>query len=595
MAAVDVGTGGGDRLDLEQRGLIGDTATAALAGADGTIDWYCPRRFDAPASLFALLDPEGGAVRVGPAGTGRAAGRQTYDERTNILRTRLPGVDGELEVADFMPWDGTSARPPGRIIRIVTATRGEVGVEIEVTPGTSFGPARRVSTWSAGLAFDDLVVRTGVAVDGRRAETTLRAGERLVVTIDLTDPERHHQPLAADAALRLLDDTAGAWRRHLDTLTYDGPYRPAVERSLLALKALTYHGTGALVASATTSLPHWAGGERNWDHRYAWVRDACALVAATSGAGLSDEAAAATGWLSLLLEGTGIPMSPVCLLDGDEAPGEDELGLAGWRRSQPVRTGTAATDHHPLDIYADLAGIFHAEDLLASGPMLERWDVMGAAADWVADHWHEPDTGTWDLRSPRRHLLASKVACWYALDRVTRLARALNPLDLDAVGWFAAARDVLAWLEASRLAAAAARLVDVDDPALLDASLLRLPWTGPWPPTHEVVQQTVDRILRNLSTGAHVSRYPPEFDDGLPGREGAYTPCSFWAVRALAAIGRWDEAHERMEILCGLNQPLGLLSEEVDATSATLLGNLPFAASHLALVNAALALENGPR
>src|SRR4051812_10212243 len=166
------------RMDLESRGLIGDTATAALATADGTIDWYCPRRFDSPASLFALLDPEGGAIRLGPAGTGRAAGPQSYDERTMILRTRLPAVDGELEVTDFMPWDGTSTRPPGRIPRIAPATRGAVDVEIDLVPGTAFGPARRVSTWSEGMAFDDLVVRTGVPVDGRRAETTLQAGDR---------------------------------------------------------------------------------------------------------------------------------------------------------------------------------------------------------------------------------------------------------------------------------------------------------------------------------------------------------------------------------------------------------------------------------
>src|SRR3954447_5507409 len=168
--------GGGDDLALEQRGLIGDAGPAARAAADGTIDWYCPRRFDAPASLFRLVDAEGGAIRVGPAGTGRAVGEQTYDEGTNVLRTRLPAVGGELEVADFMPWDGTTKRPPGRIVRVVTAMRGSVDVEIELTPGTAFGPAHRISTWSAGMTFDDLVVRTGIPVEGRRAETTLHAG-----------------------------------------------------------------------------------------------------------------------------------------------------------------------------------------------------------------------------------------------------------------------------------------------------------------------------------------------------------------------------------------------------------------------------------
>jgi GH15 family glucan-1,4-alpha-glucosidase len=325
------------------------------------------------------------------------------------------------------------------------------------------------------------------------------------------------------------------------------------------------------------------------------VRDACALVEASRLAGLADESVIAAGWVSQVLDGTGIPISPVWDASGNEPAEEAELSLDGWRRSQPVRVGTAAGAQHPLDLYADLASVFHAEDLMASGPMLERWGVMRAATDWVADHWADADTGIWELRSPPRQHIASKVACWFTLDRMTRLARALNPLDLDAVGWFAAARDALAWLEASPVAAPAARLVDVADVHLLDAALLQMAWLGPWPADHEVVVRTVDRIVRNLSTGAFVSRYPPEYDDGLPGREGAHLQTSFWAVRALAATGRWDEAHERMEVLCGLNQPLGLLSEEIDATSATLLGNLPAAGSHLALVQAALALHDGPR
>src|SRR3954447_26099507 len=207
------GAGGGAALDLEQRGLIGDTDTAALSGADGTIDWWCPRRFDAPAALFRLLDPEGGAVRVGPAGTGRAAGQQAYDPGTNVLRTVLPAAGAaELEVADFMPWTGRGERPSGRIVRVVTALRGTVDVEVEVTPGSRFGVPDRVSEWSHGVTFDGVVVRTGAQlVEPRRAEHRLAAGERMVVTIDLADQDRHHEPLSVDAALRELDTTADAW------------------------------------------------------------------------------------------------------------------------------------------------------------------------------------------------------------------------------------------------------------------------------------------------------------------------------------------------------------------------------------------------
>lgn len=591
------GNGGGDELALEERGLIGDTATTALVAADGTIDWYCPRRFDAPASLFRLLDPEGGAVRVGPAGTGRATGDQFYDRSTNVLRTLLPAVAGELEVADFMPWDGTSVRPPGRIVRVLTARRGVVDVEVEVTPGSDFGPARRVNTWSEGVAFDDLVVRTGIPMEGRRGTTTLQAGDRMVVTIDLADPERHHQPLPPDAALQLLDDTAGAWRRHVAPMQYDGPYRTSVERSLLVLKALTYHETGAVVAAATTSLPEDEGGERNWDYRYCWMRDACMAVHASRDAGLGDEADAFTHWLALVLEQTeqSVPIYPVCDVAGESPDEERELALAGWRRSQPVRVGNEAKAQIQLDFYNDLVGVVPLDQLLTDGPLLERWDAIATAIDWLAENWRQPDRGIWELRGEPRQLLSSKLGVWAALDRMARLGAVKNPLDLQAAGWRQAARDVMAWLEASPLATAATKVVDIEDPELLDAAILRMAWSGPWPADHRVVTLAVDRILRNLSAGAHVYRYPADYGDGLPGREGAFTPCSFWAVRALAALGRWEEAHTRMETLCAVGRPLGLLSEQVDPTSGRMLGNLPQALSHLALVQAALSLEAGPR
>src|SRR3954447_18050680 len=267
-----------------------------------------------------------------------------------------------------MPWDGTGRRPPGRIIRLLTARRGAVDVEVEVTPGTAFGPARRVSTWSGGIAFDDLVVRTGLPVDGRLATTTLGAGERMLVTIALADHDRHHEPLSVGAAMLLLDDTSEAWRRHLGPLTYDGPYRDAVERSLLVLKALTYHDTGAVIAAATASLPEEIGGERNWDYRYCWIRDACMAVNAAHDAGLTAESDALTNWLSSVIETSGPPLPTVCDVTGDRPPDERELDLEGWRRSQPVRTGNAAADQLQLDFYGDLVGAVAVEQLLTDGP-----------------------------------------------------------------------------------------------------------------------------------------------------------------------------------------------------------------------------------
>ena len=590
------GVGGGDALELAQRGLIGDTETAALSGADGTIDWWCPRRFDAPAALFRLLDPEGGAVRVGPADTGRATGTQTYDPGTNVLRTVLPAAGAaELEVADFMPWSGRGERASGRIVRVVTARRGTVDVEVEVVPGSRFGVPDRVSEWSHGVTFDGVVVRTGAPlVEPRRAATRLAAGERMVVTIDLADDDRHHEPLSADAALRELDTTAEAWRRFLAGSTYAGPYRAQVDRSLLVLRALTNRTTGAVVAAPTTSLPEESGGERNWDYRYAWVRDASLAAEAFRHTGLHEEGDAFTHWLALVLEGGQVPLRPVYGVDGDNVPEEEELPLAGRRRSQPVRVGNAAGGQRQLDLLADLVSVVHAEQLLGGHPILGRWDALAALADWTTDHWHEPDHGVWEIRNGPRQLVSSKLACWWTVHHMVGLARAMNPLDLAAVGWQQAERDVMAWLEASPLTATNWRADDGSSEGVLDASLLRMAWRGPWPADHEVVTRTVDRILGHLSAGALLYRYPPG-TDGLPGTEAPFLPCSFWAVCALAAMGRWEEAHERMEAACAVGGQLGLLAEEAHPVSHALLGNYPQALTHLSLLQAALALEPGPR
>lgn len=580
--------------------MVGDTATGALVAADGTVDWYCPGRFDAPAALFRLLDRAGGAVRVGPAATSRssraAMGQQAYDRGTNLLRTVLQAPDGDIEVLDFMPWSADPVLRPERVVRVVTARRGPVDVEVDVMPGSAFGPPRRVLGWSEGLAFDQLLVRSGFELSGaghgRRGQVRLEAGERMVVTIDAAD-SRHHG-LSPDAALTLADQTADAWRRHVRDLRDEGPYRQAVERSLLTLKMLTSASTGALVAAATTSLPERVGGERNWDHRYAWVRDASAAIDATAGAGLTEEAERFAEWLALVLKDAEFPLQPFSAVDGEPVGAERELaGLAGWRHSQPVREGNGAASQLQLDFPADLVDTLSAQ-ADGRGPLLERWDDLARLADWLAETWREPDHGIWELRSEPRQLVSSKAACWYALDRMSRLAARRNPLDLSQVAWRTAADEVAAWLDEHATSPGGGCRQD-DSGDAPDASLLRLAWRGPWPPDHRNVVGTVDRVLRQLSSGPHVYRYPSSTEDGLPPGEGASVACGFWAVRALAAVGRWDEAHERMEALVGFAGPLGLLPEQADPLTGDFLGNLPQALSHLSLIQAARALAAGPR
>ncbi|MBW3615947.1 MAG: hypothetical protein KY439_11675 [Actinobacteria bacterium] len=619
--------GGGDTLRLRERGAIGDTATMALVAADGTIDWWCPGRFDAPAAFFRLLDPAGGALRVGPAGVPRA-GPQSYEPSTNVLRTRLPAPEGLLELTDFLPWNGK--RASGRIVRLLTVLWGRVEVEVDVVPGRAFGPGREVSTWSSGIAFDGVVVHTGCPMEGRQGRLTLEAGERGVVVVE-PEAERPSEAVSVEGALDLADRTTTAWRSYVGPLTYDGPYRREVERSLLALGALTYGPSGAVVAAATTSLPERTGGERNWDYRYAWVRDAALAAGAGYATGLVEAAEAHNDWLLGILgrarSGDGperspgrsgcFPLRPMYDVEGLALdPGDErELGLAGWRGSQPVRTGNAAADHLQFDFYADLVdALFIGPGLPDRGPnpgllgtvgpqphaggaglSEELWGRLVGMADWLAEAWREPDRGSWEIRSEPRHLTSSKLACWYTLDRMAQLARARNPLDLAAAHWRGASQEVAAWLDANGRAAGGGLRADTSPADLADAHLVQLAWRNPWAGDERVVTRTVDRVIAQLGSGPFVARYDDQFPDGLPAGEGAFLACSFWVVEALARLGRWEEAHERMEALCGFSRPLGLVPEQADPASGQFLGNLPHALGHLALVRAALALAAGPR
>lgn len=587
--------GGGDSLPLRARGAIGDTGTMALVAADGTIDWWCPGRFDAPAALCKLLDADGGAVRVGPSGEPRA-GDQTYDRGTNVLRTRLPAGEGELEVVDFMPWDG-SDRPSGRIVRVVTALRGRVDVDIDVQPGANFGPARDVHTFSQGIVFDGVAVHTGCDMEGRSGRLRLEAGDRAVVVLGEVGERNRVEGLSVAAALDLLDRTATAWRSHLSPLTYAGPYSDDVERSLLVLKGLTYGPTGTIVAAATTSLPEVVGGERNWDYRYSWVRDASLAIDATYDAGLTEEAEVFNEWLLRLLGSATLPLHPVYDVDGRplDPAGEVELALDGWRGSGPVRIGNGAADHLQLDFYADLVSSIHVEQFRRDDSRVaELWSPLSRMADWLSTAWRSPDRGIWELRSKPRHLVSSKLACWSALDRMVELARSRNPLDLDALRWREATKDIKAWLDANALAPDGGLRADDSGGNLPDGSLVQIAWRNPWPGDDRVVDATIDRMIEQLGRGPFLHRYTDELDDGFAPGEGAFLACSFWTVEALAQRGRWEEAHERMEALCAFGGPLKLLPEQADPLTGDFLGNLPQAFSHLTFIQAALALARGP-
>jgi GH15 family glucan-1,4-alpha-glucosidase len=553
------------------------------------------------------------AVRVGPVRTGSDAGRrlpafrQAYRPRSNVLETVLPdGSGGRLSITDVLPWPDPGPAAAGQVLRVLRAPAGPVEVEVEVIPAGAWGPAREVRPFEGGLVMDGLAVRTGFPLHfeplGREAPrwrgvARLEAGAVAVVTLEGSALLRPQSP---ESAQRAAAATEAAWRSWLAPLVYDGLYRAAVERSLLAARSLCGPG-GAPAGAGTTSLPRRPGSERGRDDRWVSLRDAATAAATWANAGFPDDAEAAEGWLARIARDIPLPWPPALDADGQPVPELQELGLTGWRRSGPVVTGRPA-GVVDLDLFGDVVAAYGTSTSGPGGagglaPLSAAWPALAAAVDWVGDHWGAPDAGVWESAGPPGLLVASRVQAWSAVDRMARLGRAANPLDLQAAAWHQEARRILTWLETEGVAPDGGLRRDGapgrgDAP---DAALLRIAWRGPWPLAHPIVTATVDRVLQQLGSAGFVYRYGPEVDDGRAGPDNPDLLASLWAVRALARLGRWEEGHAAMEAVTGAGGDLGLLAEAIDPVSGELMGNLPAAAVHLALVDAALALAAGPR
>lgn len=600
------------KVPLSRRAWIGSGSGGALVSADGTIDWYLPDGVHSPPALWRLLDPAGGAVRVGPERSGSAAGRtlppgeQSYRSGSNVVETVLEGTGGRrVSVVDFLEWSGPGLGSPARVVRLVRALSGPVEVEVEVFPSGRWGPARQIESASDGVIFDGIAVKAGAPMDPSpvdrrtprwRSVHRLDEGQSFVVTIGTAS---QGDPLTVGGAATLLESTLVAWRSWIGSLMYDGPYRNEVERGILAVRSLTEDG--ATAGSGTLSLPRRIGSERNFDDRWVRWRDVAASALTYSRAGFADDAQAAETWLRNAVSETPPPW-PVWLdPEGKPPPSIETLGLSGWRKAEPVVVGVpeGVLD---LDCYGDVVSAIGAsargpgtnrED---PGPLAAAWTQLVEAADWVSDHWSEPDAGVWASAGPRATLVASRVQAWYALERMAHLASAANPLDLAAVPWRRQAQEIVGWLDTDGLSFDGGLRRDGhaagdDEP---DAALLRIAWRSPWPASHPIVTRTVDCILDRLSSSGLVHRYSDRVDDGRAGPDNPDLLASLWAVRALAILGRWEEAHERMEAVSKLAGAAGLLSDAADPLSGELMGNLPNTAAHLALVDAAFALSTGP-
>lgn len=583
---------------IEDYALIGDCQTAALVGKDGSIDWLCFPRFDSSACFAALLGtPDHGRWLIAPAGPIRAV-RRRYRQGTLVLETDYETEEGSVTLIDFMP--PRTSDP--ELIRIVVGRRGQVRMHMELAVRFDYGwviPWVRQLDGARGIRAtagpDTLYFRTNVPLHGENLHTvgdfTVSEGQR--VPFSLTrHPTHAAEPLLRDAEEALIESDAW-WREWSARCTYRGPWREAVLRSLITLKALTYAPTGGIVAAATTSLPEQLGGVRNWDYRFCWLRDATFTLYALMVGGYIDEARAWREWLINAVAGTPSELQIMYGLAGERRLTELELSwLPGYEGSRPVRTGNAAYKQRQLDVYGEVIDALHAARKLGLPPNEDAWRIERTIVNFLEAEWREPDEGIWEVRGPRRHFTHSKVMAWVAFDRAIKAVEQFG-LAGDVERWRSERDAIYAEVTATcynKKVGAFTQYCGSDEP---DASLLMLPMVGFIPASDPRMIGTVDLIQKRLVRDGLVQRYITECGvDGLPGDEASFLICTFWLADNLALQGRYGEAREIFERLLTLRNDVGLLAEEYDPVSKRLLGNFPQAFSHIGLVNTARNLAN---
>jgi len=587
---------------IADHGVIGNLRTVALVGVDGTIDWYCPERFDSPSVFGSILDRRrGGFYRIAPC-RDDVSSKQLYLPDTNILITRFLSPDGVVEVQDFMPV-GANHQP---LVRRVVGVRGEVPVRIEIEPRFDYGRVvheRRTHPNGVSFHTDDLdlslasdLTLTPTPTGGVVAEVLAR--ERTAHALVL-----HHgslpELLSEEQTEALGDETIAYWRRWLHQSSYVGRWREMVNRSALTLKLLTYAPTGAMVAAPTTSLPEQVGGTRNWDYRFSWTRDFAFSIYALTRLGFADEAQALT-WFGRSAAGEACRRpganGPLRILYGiDPTSITDEHVLDHWegyRGSAPVRIGNAAEHQLQLDISGEFLDALSLSEQTGSDRLLsyDLWQEVSGIIGWLCDHWDEPDEGIWEVRSGRKRFTFSRLMSWVALDRAIRIAdhRAF-PADLSR--WRTERDALYAWIMQRGWNHQRQAFVQSEDADELDASLLLMPLVHFVGPTDPRWLSTLDAIGNELLSDSLVFRYEHRrASDGLNGNEGTFSMCTFWYVECLARARRLDEARLVFEKMLTYSNHLGLYSEQIGATGE-LLGNFPQAFTHLALISAAINLD----
>ena len=596
---------------IAEHGLIGDLQTAALVSTDGSIDWFCCPRFDSPSIFGALLDDaRGGHFRVRPA-EGAYTTKQMYHPDTAVLITRFITAGGLAEVVDFMPPAGTRATDNHRLVRMLRCVRGAMRFEVDIAPRFDYGRRpHRTHVTEHGVVFStedqtltlhpvrepgDARVAHGRIDDGDvRVSIDVEAGQVRGVVLESAADGPPREVRVAEFE-QLFAETVAFWRSWLSRSSYTGRWRQAVQRSAITLKLLTHAPSGGLVAAPTTALPEQIGGERNWDYRYTWVRDASFSVHALMRLGFLEEAARFAMWLrDRVAERAGTDGGPLNIMyrvDGTSDLKEESLEhWSGYRGSRPVRIGNGAADQLQLDIYGEALDSIYFADLHGFQAGHQGWTAISALLDWLTANWDQPEEGIWETRGGRKDFTYGRVMSWVAFDRGIRLATQHGrPAALES---WTASRDAIydqvmrrGWHERR------GAFVQQYDDDVLDSSLLRMAAVGFVSPYDPLWTSTLRAMDGELVTDNLVYRYDPSASpDGLRGEEGTFSLCSFMYADALARSGRLEDARLAFEKMLTYGNHVGLFSEEIALTGEQ-IGNFPQAFTHLALIDAATTLD----
>ncbi|MGW4566981.1 glycoside hydrolase family 15 protein [Streptomyces sp. NPDC004561] len=599
---------------IENHGLIGDLQTAALVTTDGTVDWFCAPRFDSPSVFGALLDKDNGGHCTVRPGHAMYATKQLYLPDTAILVTRFMTEAGAGEVLDFMPVTGPTATPRHRLVRMIRCVRGAMTFDVDIAPRFDYGrTAHRLHIREHGAVFTaengvELTVHPIREPDDDRLVDVLRnRGDDLHFTLALEAGQQRGLVMESGVdgprQIRLaeyqglFEETIRFWRSWLGQSQYSGRWRETVERSAITLKLMTYAPSGALVAAPTTALPEQLGGERNWDYRFTWIRDASFSVYALLGLGFTEEARAFIDWLADRVreragsDGDSGPLNIMYRVDGSSDLEEEILDhWEGYEGSAPVRIGNGAAAQLQLDIYGEALDSIHFAHRHGIQVGHQGWTSLLTNLEWLVDHWDQAGEGLWETRGGRQHFTYGRVMSWVAFDRALRLAEA-NGRPAAAERWSRERDAVYEQIMAKGWSESRRAFVQHYGSDVLDSSLLRMATVGFITPGDPLWTSALDAMEAELVSDSLVYRYNPEASpDGLRGSEGTFSLCTFMYVDALARAGRTNRARLVFDKMLGYANHLGLFSEEIGLTGRQ-LGNFPQAFTHLALIDAALTLN----